>query len=155
MIYLTLNNYQMKIKGILVSLSLVMMAFSLGAVNKSNSAAVMADGQNVKQMEVVSAASQAMTKAEVKEIKKEQRKVERIERIQKELQKYGVDFSDPVNKWMWYWIFAWGAAIVVSILAWGILSSTVSGFGILGLLSSLLWLAGTISLVIWLVKKFG
>lgn len=145
----------MKLKGILLSLSLVMIAFSLGAVNKSNSAAVMADGQNATQMEVAKASSQAMTKAEVKEIKKEQRKVERIERIQKKLQKYGVDFSDPVNKWMWYWIFAWGAAIVVSILAWGVLSSSVGGFGILGLLSSLLWLAGTVSLVIWLVKKFG
>lgn len=145
----------MKLKGILLSFSLVLISFSLSAVNKSNSAAVMADGKNAQLVEVATTNSQAMTMSAIKEIKKEQRMEQRIERIQKKLEKYGVDFSDPVNKWMWYWIFAWGAAIVVSILAWGILSSTVSGFGILGLLSSLLWLAGTVSLVIWLVKKFG
>jgi len=28
-----------------------------------------------------------------------------------------IDFSDPVDKWMWFWIFAWGGALVLSILA--------------------------------------
>ena len=64
----------------------------------------------------------------------------------------GIDFQDPVNKWMWFWIFGWGAGLLLSILG---AATLFSGGGILWILSYLCWLFGTVSLVIWLVKKFG
>ncbi len=72
--------------------------------------------------------------------------------------KRGIDLQDPVNKWMWYWILGWGAAIVLSIIAVATVTASVGGatsFGILYLLASLLGLFGTISLIVWLVKKFA
>ena len=60
-----------------------------------------------------------------------------------------VDFEDPVDKWMWFWIFGWGAGLVLSILS----LATLGGFlGVLGLLA---WTFGTVALIIWLVKKFS
>lgn len=61
----------------------------------------------------------------------------------------GVDFNDPVDKWLWFWIFAWGIALVLQVLAWGI-----SGWGV-GWLSYLFWVAGTVCAVVWILKKFG
>ena len=70
--------------------------------------------------------------------------------------KRGIDLQDPVNKWMWYWIFGWGAGIVLSILATATISTgSVGSFGVLWLLASLCWLFGTVSLIVWLVKKFA
>lgn len=51
--------------------------------------------------------------------------------------------NDPVDKWFWFWIIGWGAAILLtfSISTW--------------YLSSLFWLAGTVCGIIWIVKKFA
>ncbi len=93
--------------------------------------------------------------------KKEQRQQKRLEKRLKKMEKKGVDFDDPVDKWLWYAIFAGGAAIVLSILIPVLFSATLiteGGFGLyylLWLLTSLLGLAGAVSFVIWLVKKFG
>jgi hypothetical protein len=65
----------------------------------------------------------------------------------------GIDLQDPVEKWMWFWIFGWGAGLVLSILASAVTFGT--GFSIFWGLASLLWLAGSVCLVIWLLKKFG
>ncbi len=86
------------------------------------------------------------------DLKKEFKAQKRMAKFEKLFKKAGVDFSDPVNKWMWFWIFGWGAGLVLSILA---AATVTSGFGALWLLSSLCWLAGSVSLVIWLVKKFS
>ena len=87
-----------------------------------------------------------------KELKQQQRMEKRMDKIQKKvakwenkLQKKGVDFSDPVNKWLWYAIFAWVAAVVFYILA----GLTAGAFWYLGYLASL---AGTVFFVIWLLK---
>jgi hypothetical protein len=58
-----------------------------------------------------------------------------------------VDFKSEPDKWMWFWIFGWGAAIVFSIIGFG-----VPGFYWLGYLCGL---AGTVCLIIWLLKKTG
>ena len=72
------------------------------------------------------------------------------------LSKHGIDFQDPVNKWMWFWIFGWGAALVLSIVgAATVATGSVGSFGLIYLLASLCGLFGTISLVVWLVKKFS
>jgi hypothetical protein len=55
----------------------------------------------------------------------------------------GID--DPVDKWFWYWIIGWGAAIVLSALH--------SGW-IFGVLSGLAVTFGTVALVIWLIKRY-
>ncbi len=64
-----------------------------------------------------------------------------------------IDLADPVEKWMWFWIFGWGAGLLFYIIAAA--SVLTTGFGIFGLLGLLCTLFGTISLVIWIVKKFG
>jgi hypothetical protein len=88
--------------------------------------------------------------------------------IAKKLAKPGVDFSDPVKKWLWYALSGWAAGILLYIIATvvgvgSVASATTTGavstgFGISGILwlvGGLLSLAGTICFVIWLVKKFG
>ena len=94
--------------------------------------------------------SQESTTASVskKELKKQARMEKVMTKIQKKLDKWekkGVDTSDPVNKWLWFAIFAWVAAVVFYILA----SFTAGAFWYLGYLASL---AGTIFFVIWLLK---
>ena len=54
----------------------------------------------------------------------------------------GVDFSDPVDKWMWFWIFGWGLAILLGLVG-------------LGTLGWIVGVAGTVALILWLVKKFS
>jgi hypothetical protein len=74
-----------------------------------------------------------------------------------------IDLQDPVNKWMWFWIFGWGAGLLLFIIGGvvavgGAASGSGAGFGvgaIFSLLGVLCSLFGTVSLVIWLVKKFG
>jgi len=95
--------------------------------------------------------------------KKELRQQKKIKKFQKKLQKMqdkgqGVDFSDPVNKWMWFWIFGWGLALLLSILVPIIFLSGGTGIGgAVGLAAAigLIGLFGTVSLIIWLIKKFA
>ena len=100
--------------------------------------------------ETHNATSTAVVEKQKNDLKKEFKAEKRMAKFQKLFKKAGVDFSDPVNKWLWYGIFACGAAIVLSIL-W---QAGSVGFGLLGALSSLLWIAGLIFLVVWVVKKF-
>jgi len=67
-----------------------------------------------------------------------------------------IDFSDPVKKWMWFWILGWGLAIILGILIPIIfLSGGFGGAFLLSALIGLLGLFGTVSLVIWLIKMFA
>ena len=52
-----------------------------------------------------------------------------------------IDFTDPVDKWLWFGLFGLGAAIVLSIFS----------LGIGGLVAFL----AVVCLVIWLVKQSG
>lgn len=82
-----------------------------------------------------------------KELKKQERLEKAITKAEKKLdklEKKGVDFSDPVKKWLWFAIFAWAAAIVLYILGY-----FVPFIWWLGYLAGL---AGTIFFVIWLLK---
>lgn len=89
------------------------------------------------------------------EKKAEKQISKKIAKMQKRFAKDGakVDFQDPVNKWMWFWIFGWAAGLLLSIV--GVAAALGGGFGIFWLLGSLCWLFGTISLIIWLLKKTG
>lgn len=59
-----------------------------------------------------------------------------------------VDFSDPVDKWMWFWLAGWAAGFLLYSFGYFI----AAPFWYLGYLC---WLAGTVCLVIWLLKKSG
>ena len=103
-----------------------------------------------------------LTKKELRKQKRAAKKQARMEKWMNKLQKKlaAVDFNDPVKKWMWFWIFGWGAGLLLSIIAGAVATGGVfsGGFGaayILALLGSLAWIFGTVSLVIWLVKQFG
>lgn len=89
--------------------------------------------------------STALIEKQKNDLKKEFKVQKRMAKFEKLFKKAGIDFSDPVDKWMWFWIFGWGAGLVLYLL----LPNT------LWALSSLAWLFGTVSLVIWLVKKFS
>jgi Flp pilus assembly protein TadB len=92
-----------------------------------------------------------------KELKKEFKVQKKMNKLQKILKKFKIDLSDSTEKWMWFWIFGWAAAIILSIVAVATVSTTasVTGFGLLYLLATLCGLFGSISLIIWLVKKFS
>ena len=100
-----------------------------------------------------------LTKQQERQVAKMEK---RMERYEKRLAKRGqsmddVDFSDPVKKWMWFWIFGWAGGLILSVVAGVVAVGTLTagGLGIAGilwLLASLAWLFGTVSLVVWLVK---
>ncbi len=70
--------------------------------------------------------------------------------------KRGIDFQDPVDKWLWYAIFGWAAGIVLYIIAAAtVTAGSVAGTGILAILGYLLFLFGGISFIVWLIKKLG
>jgi hypothetical protein len=100
--------------------------------------------------------SKTLTKAETKAIqkleRKEVRQQKRIAMVQKmmgkNMAKKAIDFQDPVNKWLWFAIFGFGIAIVLSILV------SAGGWG-LWWLAYLAGIFGTVAFVIWLLKKFG
>jgi len=106
-----------------------------------------------------------LTKRQERRLKRGERRLNKLEKKLnkrgKSLKALGIDLSDPVNKWMWYWIFGWGAALVLYIIASAIATGGVysgTGFGAAILFATLGWiigLLGTVALIIWLVKKFG
>ena len=109
------------------------------------------------------------TKIQLKEMKKLEKQRKSTEKKMAKFQKFmkskkgqkmlgGLD--DPIDKYFWYWVIGWGAAIVLSILAAAIATGGAfsGGFGIAWILALIGWLAGlagTVALVIWLIKKFS
>ena len=91
-------------------------------------------------------------KKQTKALKKEQRRAKRAAKYQKFMGKQGVDFADPVEKWMWFWIFSWGGALIFTLIAAPISGGAAWFFWFI---STLLWIFGTVALVIWLVNKFS
>lgn len=63
-------------------------------------------------------------------------------KLERKAEKYGVqiDFSDPVEQWLWFGVFGLGIAIAFAILE-------------LGTLSGLFALAAIACLVIWIIKR--
>ena len=76
--------------------------------------------------------------------KKASKRLERIaKRLERKMAKRGmqVDFSDPVDQWLWFGVFGLGIAILMSFF----------NFGIGGLIAFL----ALVCLVIWVVKRGG
>ncbi|MEO5583751.1 MAG: hypothetical protein ABIR66_13755 [Saprospiraceae bacterium] len=104
---------------------------------------------NVKSNTLSNVEARAIQKAERKEFRNQKRLAMVEKFMTKKMAKKAIDFKDPVNKWLWFGIFGWGAGLLLWIIAGSVFS------GGIGLLASLAWLFGTVSFVIWLVKKFG
>ena len=83
----------------------------------------------------VAAEATEMDKATKKELKRQARLEKRIAKFEKKLAKKGmtmedVDFSDPVQKWLWFALFGWGAGVVLCILGYVPFRSVYLGFGL-------------------------
>ncbi len=76
-------------------------------------------------------------------LKKEFKGQKKTAKLQKMLEKAGIDFKDPVKKWLWFGLALWLASAVM----WA-LPAIWTLAGIVGL-------AGTICIIVWLVKEFG
>ncbi len=72
-----------------------------------------------------------------------ERMINRMEHRLRKKMKPGVevDFSDPVNKWLWFGLFGLGAALVLGIFSLG--------------LGGLVAFLAVVCLVIWLIKQSG
>lgn len=51
----------------------------------------------------------------------------------------GPDFSDPVNKWLWFGLIGLGLGLLFSIVSFG--------------LAGVVWFAAIVCLVIWIIKR--
>jgi hypothetical protein len=140
------------------------MAFSASAVSLTKKG----ETETMSRQDVKSSAfvpGENLTKRQERRLKRGERRLNKLEKKLnkrgKSLKALGIDLSDPVDKWMWYWIFGWGGALVLYIIASAIATGGIysgTGFGIAALfatLGSLVGLFGTVALVIWLLKKFG
>lgn len=112
-----------------------------------------------------SAVATKQLKAAKKLEKKQKRTAKKMAKFQKfmkskKVQKMLGGLDDPVDKFFWYWVIGWGAAIILSIIAVAVATGGVfsGGFGVAWVLALLGWLAGlagTVFLIVWLVKKFS
>ena len=145
----------MKIRNLVVTVLValfVQIGFAINTVNNTmagNGVALpieLATGHGMTRTE-----AKAIQKAEKKQVRTQKRIALEQKYLAKKMAKKAIDFKDPVNKWLWFGVFGWGAGLVLWIIAAGV----SSGFGLIGVLASLAWLFGTVSFVIWLVKKFG
>jgi hypothetical protein len=65
----------------------------------------------------------------------------------KVLQKMAPNFSDPVEKFFWGWIFGWGLGLIL-------IMTSFFGIPFVWRLGSILMLLGSVCLIIWFIKKF-
>lgn len=149
----------MKLKSLLFLLALAFMMPSISiaapAINTEDRTTGLVTMDELAVEKVLTAQEMKFLQKEEKKQAKLERRIARVEKFMnsKMGQRLLGGLDDPVDKWFWYWIIGWGAAIVFSILAAAILTTT--SFGIFGVLSLLFGLFGTISLVVWLVQKFS
>jgi len=92
--------------------------------------------------------SAKMEKKVAKLAQKFQKRIAKFERLFGKSSNAGVDFNDPVQKWLWFGLLGWLAGALLYSLGWFI----AAPFWYLGYLC---WLAGTICIVIWILKKTG
>ena len=120
--------------------------------------------ENVTIEELITQTKIAQQKVEVTQLsKKEKKKYNRVNRKlsklehklqkRKKKRKSAIDLRDPVEKWKWYWILGWGAAIALVVTA-AVLGLVTTGvlYRLLIITASLAGIFGTISLVMWLIR---
>ena len=89
-------------------------------------------------------ASATTVEQQTSALKKEFKAEKKAAKLQKMLEKVGIDFKDPVKKWLWFGLALWLASVVLGVIVPG------SWY-----LAGLVGLAGTICIIYWLIKEFG
>ena len=105
-----------------------------GTLHANTIAAVASDNVAVRQI------FETELKSEARLDKKMAKKMTKLEKKLKKVQAQ-VDFSHPTDKWLWYAIFGFGAAILLGIFFWE--------------LGSILAFLALVCFIVWLVKKSG
>lgn len=140
----------MKMKYLLLSLSMtlaVVTGFAGNTVNTEDNKAGIVQMEDHLSSKALVKADKQLLKAEKQQYRAEKRMEWFSSIINKKMAKSQNKalggLNDPIDKWFWFAIIGWGAAILLtfSISTW--------------YLSSLFWLAGTVCAVIWIVKKFA
>lgn len=91
-----------------------------------------------------------LTDKQAKKMQKLEKRIEkRIKKLEVKADKAEVDFDDPVEKWMWFWIFSWGLGLAALLVAQIVLD------GLFGFIAGALFIFGFVALVLWLVKTFA
>ena len=114
-------------------LLLLIGAFSLATVSPTFAIT------SVATTSTTSATTIAQQNANLKNEFKMQKKASKFQRL---LQKAGIDFKDPVEKWLWIGLLLW----LIGAVMWALPN--------VWYLAGLVTLAGTICIIVWLVKKF-
>jgi beta-lactamase regulating signal transducer with metallopeptidase domain len=136
----------MKLKNLMIVLVALFSTSQIFAVNTVKNLTTSPSSAGIEINQVM---SHPLSKAEMTKIAK-------AEKLQVKAQKKAaffaklakkIDFKDPVEKWLWFGIFGWGASILLYILAYAV--------PFLWILGALAGLFGTVCIVIWLIKKFG
>ena len=114
---------------------------------------------NFNSIEATAIESNKSDKETKKQLKRQKRFEKRMAKMEKKANKKDIDFSDPVDKWLWFAIFGWGAGLVLYIIAVAIgIGSFGAGIGIAAVLALIAWLAfafGGVSFIVWLIKKLS
>lgn len=129
--------------------TLLMVAFALLAPLTTSRAATAVSAKEAREAFVKKVVDSKFEKAA--DSKMGQKLTKKMAKFQKFLGKGGgkkVDFNDPVDKWMWFWLLGWAAGVVLYSFGWFV----AAPFWYLGYLCML---GGTVCLVIWLLKKSG
>lgn len=113
---------------------------------------------NFGTIEATTIESNKADKETKKQLKRQKRFEKRMAKMEKNANKKDIDLSDPVDKWLWFAVFGWAGGLILTILAYVLVFSVTSGFGLYGilwLLASLCYLFGSVSFIVWLIKKLS
>jgi len=131
------------------------------AVNSANK------GKTVNIEELIQQTKEAQAKVDVstlskKELKKHNKINKKLAKLEKKIEKRkkkgkSIDFSDPVKKWMWFWILGWAVGLILIIVGVAVAAGTLSAGGlgaggIIAMIGGLAMTFGTVSLIVWLIK---
>ncbi len=144
----------MKIKELLLLFVFALIAQSTFAINPEEGNPKDKDATTYEEYIDHGGDDEDLTSAELRRQRRLERHNKRLQWLSSKVideEPKAIDLQDPVEKWLWFAIFGWGAAILLSI----ILAAAPWSFWTLGWIIPLAGLFGTISFIIWLIKKFA
>jgi Flp pilus assembly protein TadB len=133
-------------------LYLAVFSLLLTFTSTANASVAVSDAQTSEALQL-KASEHKTSLSDILMSKIEKRMEKKIAKFQKRLAKkmadgQKVDFKTEPDKWMWFWLFGWGAGFLLYSFGWFV----AAPFWYLGYLCML---AGTVCLIIWLLKKSG
>ena len=133
-------------------LCLAVLSLLLTVSNTANASVAVSDAQTNEALQL-KASEHKNSLGDILMSKIEKRMEKKVAKFQKRMAKkmadgQKVDFQTEPDKWMWFWIFGWGAGFLLYSFGYFI----AAPFWYLGYLCML---AGTVCLIVWLLKKSG